>query len=151
MNTIHYIDLCCGIGGFRIAIENFSQKNNIMFKCVLSVDTKEDAIRTYNINFNEKNEKKDIFKLTEIPQFDLLCAGFPCQSFSTAGKKKGFDDDRGGIIFKIIDICKNYNPNYIILENVSNLLKINDGKPFEEICNKFKNIGLRVVFVYLIF
>lgn len=77
-NTINYIDLCCGIGGFRVAIEKFSSHSNIRFKCVLSADIKEDALKTYNINFNEKIEKTNLLDLKEIPKFQLLCCGFPC-------------------------------------------------------------------------
>jgi DNA (cytosine-5)-methyltransferase 1 len=139
---INYIDLCCGIGGFRIALENFQKKNtNIIFNCVLSCDIKDDAIRTYNLNFNENNKKINIYDIDEIDKFDLLCAGFPCQPFSSAGNKKGFEDDRGGLIFKIIDICKKYKPKNIILENVSNLLIIENGKPFKKICDELNNIG----------
>jgi DNA (cytosine-5)-methyltransferase 1 len=139
---INYIDLCCGIGGFRVALESFQKKNtNFKFNCVLSADIKDDAIRTYNLNFNENNKKTDILDIDEIGSgFDLLCAGFPCQPFSSAGQKKGFDDDRGGIIFKIIDICKKYKPRVVILENVSNLIILENGKPLKKICDEFKNI-----------
>jgi DNA (cytosine-5)-methyltransferase 1 len=145
IKNINYIDLCCGIGGFRIAIENYQKKNkNLKFNCVLSSDIKDDAIRTYNLNFNEDNKKLNIFDINEMDKFDLLCAGFPCQPFSSAGNKKGFEDDRGGIIFKIIEICKKYKPKNIILENVSNLLIIENGKPLKKICNEFNNIGYYV-------
>jgi DNA (cytosine-5)-methyltransferase 1 len=145
---INYIDLCSGIGGFRVALERFqeAQNNNndknIKFQCVLSADIKDDAIRTYNLNFNESNKKHNIFDITEIDDdFDLLCAGFPCQPFSSAGQKKGFDDDRGGIIFKIIDICKKHTPKFVILENVSNLIILENGNPLRKICEEFKKIG----------
>ena len=81
MTEINYIDLCCGIGGFRIALERFQMKNSkYNFKCVLSADIKEDALKTYNLNFGENNSKLDIFNIDidKIPKFDLLCAGFPC-------------------------------------------------------------------------
>jgi DNA (cytosine-5)-methyltransferase 1 len=138
---INYIDLCCGIGGFRVALESFQKNTNIKFNCVLSADIKDDAIKTYNMNFNENNKKTNILEINEIDSFDLLCAGFPCQPFSSAGNKKGFDDDRGGIIFKIIDICKKYKPKIVILENVSNLIILENGKPLKRICEAFNNIG----------
>mgnify|MGYP001591413966 FL=1 len=140
-NIVKYIDLCCGIGGFRIALENYGKKNNIIFECVLSADIKDDAIKTYNLNFKENNKKTDLMELDKIPKFDMLCAGFPCQSFSSAGNKKGFDDKRGKIIFKIINIAKKYMPENIILENVPNLELLNNGKDLEKICKEFKNIG----------
>lgn len=140
--TINYIDLCCGIGGFRIAIERFQKKNaNNKFNCVLSADIKDDAIKTYNLNFNEHNKKLNIMDIKEIPEFDLLCVGSPCQSFSSAGNKKGFDDERGKVIFKIIDICRKYRPTTVIIENVSNLIVIENGKPLKYICDEFTNIG----------
>ena len=142
---INYIDLCSGIGGFRVALESFQKNNtNIKFNCILSADIKNDAIKTYNLNFNENNKKINILEINEIDSFDLLCAGFPCQPFSTAGNKKGFDDDRGGIIFKIIDICKKYKPKIVILENVSNLIILEKGKPLKRICEEFNNIGYYV-------
>jgi DNA (cytosine-5)-methyltransferase 1 len=120
--NINYIDLCCGIGGFRIGIQYFQAQNkNYRFNCVLSSDIKDDAIKTYNINFNENNSKLSIYDIDNIPKFDLLCAGFPCQPFSSAGHKKGFEDERGSIIFNIINICKMHKPTYVLLENVSNL------------------------------
>jgi DNA (cytosine-5)-methyltransferase 1 len=142
---IKYIDLCCGLGGFRVAIENYEKKNNnYKFKCVLSADIKGDAIKTYNLNFNEDNKKLDIFDIKEIPQFDLLCSGFPCQSFSSSGNKKGFNDTRGLVIFKILEICKKYKPKIVLLENVSNLIKIQHGELLKKICDEFKNIGYNV-------
>ena len=143
--NINYIDLCCGIGGFRVALESFQKQNpDYTFNCVLSADIKDDAIKTYNLNFNENNKKLNILDIDKIDSFNLLCAGFPCQPFSSAGSKKGFDDSRGGIIFKIIDICKRYKPNYVILENVSNLITLENGKPLKRICDEFSDIGYYV-------
>ena len=145
---LKFIDLCSGIGGFRLAIESFCNDNKIKHKCVLSADIKQDAINTYNLNFNESNKKINIntLKPTEIPKFDLLCAGFPCQPFSTAGNKKGFNDKRGGIIFKIIDICKHHKPKYILLENVSNLLNLEKGKCIKKIADLFEELDYKVVY-----
>jgi DNA (cytosine-5)-methyltransferase 1 len=146
MESINYIDLCCGIGGFRVALNRFQEQSGgkYQFNCVLSADIKTDALKTYNLNFNEKNTKLNVFDINEIPPFDLLCAGFPCQPFSTAGNKKGFKDDRGGIIFKIIDLCKTHQPKTVILENVSNLITLENGKPLQRICDEFQQIGYGV-------
>ena len=137
---INYIDLCSGIGGFRVALESI---DNIQSNCVLSADIKQDAIDTYNLNFNENNEITDIYKLKneDIKPFDLLCAGFPCQPFSSAGQKKGFKDERGGMIFKIIDICKYHKPKNIILENVYNLMTLKNGEYIKRIKELFEGIG----------
>lgn len=140
---IKYIDLCSGIGGFRIALESI---DNINSQCVLSADIKQDAIDTYNLNFNENNEITDIYTLKneEIKPFDLLCAGFPCQPFSSAGQKKGFSDKRGGMIFKIIDICKYHKPRFVVLENVYNLMTLEKGKCIKKIRQLFEDIGYNV-------
>jgi DNA (cytosine-5)-methyltransferase 1 len=139
---IKYIDLCSGIGGFRIALNNLSVPR-VVFKCILSADIKQDAIDTYNLNFNENNKITDIYTLKneEIEPFDLLCAGFPCQPFSSAGQKKGFKDERGGMIFKIIDICKHHKPKNIILENVYNLMTLKNGAYIKRIKELFEGIG----------
>lgn len=146
---IKYIDLCCGIGGFRIGINLFQNNNKkYKFKCVLSADIKQDAIDTYNINFKENNKIKDINNIIikEIPKFNLLCAGFPCQPFSSAGNKKGFKDKRGGLIFKIVDICNYHKPQNILLENVSNLITLKKGEYILKITELFKNIGYNVYY-----
>ena len=139
---IKYIDLCSGIGGFRVALE----KQNIETKCVLSADIKQDAIDTYNINFGENNKKTDIYMLnpTEIESFDLLCAGFPCQPFSSAGQKKGFSDKRGGMIFKILEICEYHKPEFVVLENVYNLMTLENGECITKIKDMFEKIGYKV-------
>ena len=142
---INYIDLCSGIGGFRSAINNYRNKN-IKFNCVLSADIKEDAIKTYNLNFNENNKKTDIYniEINKIPKFNLLCAGFPCQPFSSAGNKKGFEDNRGGMIFKILEICKYHKPRTIILENVFNLISLNNGEYINKIKKLFEELDYYV-------
>jgi DNA (cytosine-5)-methyltransferase 1 len=142
-NEIKYIDLCSGIGGFRIALESI---DNIHSTCVLSADIKQDAIDTYNLNFNENNQIIDIYTLKneDIKPFDLLCAGFPCQPFSSAGQKKGFSDKRGGMIFKIIDICKYHKPRFVVLENVYNLMTLENGNCIKKIRQLFEDIGYNV-------
>ena len=141
--AIKFIDLCSGIGGFRIALNNIP---NIEATCVLSADIKQDAIDTYNINFHETHKSTDIYSLDvqDIEPFDLLCAGFPCQPFSSAGQKRGFSDKRGGMIFKIIDICQHHKPNYVVLENVYNLIALENGQCIERIKSLFEEIGYHV-------
>ena len=140
---IRYIDLCSGIGGFRVALESMK---TIKVTCVLSADIKQDALDTYNLNFGENNSAKDIYTLKneEIDPFDLLCAGFPCQPFSSAGQKKGFADTRGGMIFKIVDICKYHTPQYVVLENVYNLITLEKGSCISRIRDLFVDIGYSV-------
>lgn len=114
---IKYIDLCCGIGGFRVGLQQFQEdmNNKYELQCVFSADIKPDAIKIYNLNFNENITKTDIYNIdiSKIPNFDLLCTGFPCQPFSSAGNKMGFSDSRGGMIFKILEICKHHRPKHL--------------------------------------
>jgi len=125
---LRFIDLFCGIGGFRIALENFNQK------CVFSADNNKFACETYYKNFNEFpfiDIKK--YDLNKIPDFEILCAGFPCQPFSIAGYRKGFKDARGTLFFDIVRIIKTKKPKIIFLENVKGLLSHNKGKTFRTI------------------
>ena len=147
MKIIKYCDLCSGIGGVRIGIQEYEKvKDGIQFKCILSADIKQQAIDIYNANFGTNVVKTNIYDIIpgEIDKFDLLCAGFPCQPFSSAGNKKGFEDERGGIIFKIIEICSYHKPSVIILENVSNLLAIEKGDCINKIVSMFEEIGYNV-------
>lgn len=144
-HVIRFIDLFCGIGGFRQAIENFNKKQTkYQFKCLLSVDIKKDALKIYNINFKENWSPTDIRKIKYIENFDLLCAGFPCQPFSLSGSRKGLTDKRGNLIYNIIEICSKYKPTIIILENVPNLVSINKGQILKIIMEEFTKIGYKI-------
>jgi len=129
-----FIDLFAGIGGFRIAFE----KNGA--KCVFSAEIDKYACQTYKLNFGE-NPYYDITKLDckNIPDFDILCAGFPCQPFSIAGKRKGFEDTRGTLFFDIERIIKNKQPKAFILENVKGLINHDNGNTFKIILNILEN------------
>jgi DNA (cytosine-5)-methyltransferase 1 len=142
-----YVDLFAGIGGFRYGIDKFAQVNpEYTFRCIKTVDIKPDAIATYNLNFQENNPPCDIRTVTNLPKFDLLCAGFPCQPFSSAGKKEGLNDTRGrgDLVFEVARICRESDPTYIILENVSNIETIDSGKTLQRIVNEFAEIGYNI-------
>ncbi len=134
---ITFIDLFAGIGGFHFAFHNLGAK------CVFVSEWDEPARKTYETNFkkiepnlfNEKTFTGDITKVNpkDVPDFDILTAGFPCQPFSQAGFKKGFTDSRGTLFYDIVRIIKEKKPAAIFLENVSNLLKHDDGKTFATI------------------
>ena len=148
-DVITYVDLFCGIGGFRIGIEEFSKKHpEYVFECVKTADIKKDAIKTYNANFNENNTACDVRTLKNLPYFDILCGGFPCQPFSSAGKQKGLKDEgRGDLIFEVIRICKESKPKILILENVSNIETIDKGQVLQKIIKEFENIGYFITYV----
>ena len=131
-----FIDLFAGIGGFRLAMQNLGGK------CVFTSEWDKDAKRTYKANFGErpfgditKEETKGF-----IPDgFDLLCAGFPCQAFSIAGKRGGFEDTRGTLFFDVAEIIKRKQPKAIFLENVKGLRNHNGGKTLATILNVLRN------------
>lgn len=117
---IKFLDLFGGIGGFRLGLENASDK----FKCVDYIEKDKFAVESYNEIFEENHEPKDIRKLEgeRIPEHQVLCAGFPCQSFSIAGTRGGLEDDRGSLFFEIARIAKAKRPKVLFLENVKGLL-----------------------------
>lgn len=100
-NTVKFIDLFCGLGGIRLGFQKALKNHQLDSHCILSSDIKNIAIKTYETNFNEE-VKGDIRNIDEnnIPDFDVLLAGFPCQAFSTAGKRMGFEDTRGTLFLK---------------------------------------------------
>ena len=142
-----FIDLFAGIGGFHIALHNLGGK------CVFASEMDVSARKTYKHNFQKispelfKNKmfNDDIRNVTpsDIPDFDILCAGFPCQPFSQAGHKRGFDDnhnsERGNLFFNIVDILEEKRPKAFFLENVRGLVKHDDGNTFKVIRNILEN------------
>ena len=131
-----FIDLFCGIGGFRLSLE----KKRL--KCVYSCELDKHAAWAYEQNFKE-NPLGDIRLIDEadIPPHDVLCAGFPCQSFSLAGKRKGLEDSRGNLFYEIVRIAKHRKPSVILLENVKNILTINESSVFNQLKKSLENIG----------
>jgi len=130
-----FIDLFCGIGGFRFAFERAGAE------CVFSSDYDKHSQLTYEANFGEKPHG-DIYAVadSDIPAFDILCAGFPCQPFSIAGvskklslgRKHGFDDEKqGNLFFRIADILNFHQPSAFVLENVKNLRSHDKGRTFQ--------------------
>lgn len=131
-----FIDLFCGMGGFRIAFEKAGGK------CVFSSDIDKYAQETYCLNFGEV-PSGDITKISasDIPNHDILCAGFPCQPFSTAGKRLGFEDTRGTLFFEVARILKEKKPVAFILENVRGLANHDGGKTLNVILQTLDEIG----------
>jgi len=140
-----FIDLFAGIGGFHIAMHSLGSK------CVFSSEWDKEARKTYEANFKDIAPEifdegmfiGDItkFDVNLIPNHDILCAGFPCQPFSQAGFKKGFEDTRGTLFFNIAEILKIKKPKAFFLENVRGLLNHDDGKTFNVIKNTLIELG----------
>lgn len=134
-----FIDLFAGIGGFRIALE----KNGLT--CVFSSEIDKFARETYYNNFADE-PSGDIFdiKSDQIPNHDILCAGFPCQPFSIAGKRLGFEDARGTLFFEVARIIRDKRPKGFILENVAGIVNHDNGKTLDTILRILNDLDYTV-------
>lgn len=139
---IKFIDLFAGIGGFHLALSNLG------CKCVFASEISESARRVYKLNFPNTFINRDItrFNPKYIPDFDILCGGFPCQPFSTNGKQLGFEDAHGTLIFNVLNILNIKQPQAFILENVANFVNINKGETFKHIIDMLEGIGYYVYY-----
>lgn len=126
--THNFIDLCAGIGGFRQAFDSYG-------KCLVTCEIDKFAKNNYLANYYDGIWENDIKKIIpeSLPNFDILCAGFPCQAFSLAGKQQGFADTRGTIFFDIAQIINTKKPKVFVMENVKNLLSHDKGNTFKTI------------------
>jgi DNA (cytosine-5)-methyltransferase 1 len=136
---IKFIDLFAGTGGFSLAIEKYDR-----FQCVFANDmikSSQDIYQLNNPNIKYILQDLNTIQLETIPNHDILCGGFPCQPFSIAGQRKGFDDNRSNVFWKILDIIKYRKPNIVILENVKNLKSHDKGNTFKVIETKLSELG----------
>ena len=148
------IDLFAGIGGIRLG---FDQAFKQGIKTVFVSEFDEFAVKTYKANFKDKFDiSGDITQIdaSSIPDFDICLAGFPCQAFSIAGKKKGFDDDykgmsRGTLFHEVVRICEYHKPKVIFCENVKGLIMHDHGRTFNIIRGSFEQIGYNVFYKVL--
>lgn len=148
--TIKYFDLFAGIGGFRMAAESLRVKS-VKFKhvayCEIDKQARELYIKAHKASkIHVIEDAKDIRTKKnkagiEVAPFDLLFGGFPCQSFSNVGYRKGLNDERGQLFFNILDIIDYYNPKYFVLENVQKLSTISKGALLDEMSTALKEIG----------
>lgn len=139
-----FIDLFAGIGGFRLALEKLGGK------CVFSAEINPHACDMYEFNYGD-NPLNDITKLNpkDVPDFDILCAGFPCQAFSIAGRQKGFEEARGTLFFDICRILNEKKPKVVFLENVKHLKNHNKGETLKVITELLENLGYKVAYKVL--
>ena len=138
------IDLFAGIGGIRLGFDKAFREN---IETVFVSELDEKAKETYRANFKDKFDiNGDITKITEIeiPEHDILLAGFPCQAFSLAGLKKGFEDARGTLFFDVARIAEYHKPKVVFCENVKNLVNHDRGKTFKVIIRILENLGYKV-------
>ena len=141
--AIKYIDMFAGIGGFRSGLDKIGG-----FECVAYCEIDKQARMAYEALYNTKGEIcfEDATKINpeDVPDIDLLCGGFPCQSFSIAGKRRGFDDTRGTLFFEIARIIAVKKPTMLLLENVQGLLSHNKGRTFHTILKTLDELGYDV-------
>ena len=144
--SVTFIDLFSGIGGTRIGFEQACEELNIEYKCVFSSEIKAHAVSAYKANFKYAEVHGDITRILhhDIPDFDFLLAGFPCQPFSTAGKRNGFLDKRGGLFFTILNILLAKKPQGFLLENVEGLSSHSKGETLRTIITELETAGYKV-------
>lgn len=147
--AIRFLDMFAGIGGFRSGLELVGG-----FECVGHCEIDKHANQAYCAMYNIKPEEvyfDDATKINpdDLPDFDLICGGFPCQAFSTAGKRRGFDDARGTLFFEIARIAAVKKPKYILLENVPGLLSHDGGRTFATILVALDELGYDVAWQVL--
>lgn len=132
-----FLELCAGIGGFRQALEN------LRCKCVGYSEIDKYAIKLYSAWYNDECNFGDVTKIEaeKLPDFELLVGGFPCQAFSVAGKRGGFNDTRGTIFFDFARIMKAKKPKFAIFENVKGLLNHDGGKTYETMLRTLDELG----------
>jgi len=137
---MRFFDLFSGMGGFRLGLEREG------YECVGWCEIDEWAQKLYRAFF--KPSEKEVFHEDarriipeQLPEFDVLCAGFPCQSFSVAGKRRGFEDTRGTLFFEIVRIARAKRPAFLLLENVKGLLNHDRGRTFEVILKTLDELG----------
>jgi len=137
---LRFMDFCAGIGAGRLGAER--GMNAI---CVGYSEIMDSSVKTYNVLHDAKNEKNfgDLTKINtaELPNFDVMIAGFPCQTFSIMGERKGFEDDRGQIIYHLIKILKSKDVPYFILENVKGLINHDKGNTIKIIVKALGKAG----------
>ncbi len=148
---VKYIDLFAGLGGIRLGFSGGLKAQGIESRCVFSSEVKDHAIKAYNGYFGQETIHGDITKIEsgEIPDFDFLLAGFPCQPFSSAGQRLGFADTRGTLFFEIERILKSKIDNGtpaegFLLENVEGLINHDDGKTLATILRHLENLGYNI-------
>ncbi len=140
-NNLKFIDFCAGIGGGRVGLES------VGMQCIGFSEIDKNSEKTYR-DFFGKDETNygDLMKINpdDLPEFDVMIAGFPCQTFSVIGQRQGMKDDRGQIIYGLIDILKAKNLKYFILENVKGLLNHDGGSSMKVILDELDKAGYKV-------
>lgn len=152
---MRHLELFAGIGGFRRAMDLLTQDHIMNFHCIGYSEIDAKAVKTYCANFHPEADGEvalgdiveftsNVDNITSLPGFDLLTGGFPCQTFSMMGKQAGFNEDRGQMFFRILDILRERRPRYVLLENVKNLKNHDKGRTFLRIKAELEALGYSV-------
>jgi DNA (cytosine-5)-methyltransferase 1 len=144
LSSFKFIDLFAGIGGFHLALSSFGAN------CIFASEWDTHAQDVYEKNFKIR-PTGDVTKISEsdIPAHDILCGGFPCQAFSISGKQNGFSDTRGTLFFDIVRIVKFHTPKILILENVANFEKHDNGRTLQVVLDSLKELDYQVFYKVL--
>lgn len=147
---MNHVELFAGVGGFRRAMDLISKDLGLSIQTVAFSEIEQKAIDTYNANYNTDGELamgdivsfvKDKQAMKALPKYDLLSGGFPCQTFSMMGSQEGFDEERGQMFFRIMDMINDRHPRYVLLENVKNLMNHDKGNTISVIRNELERAG----------
>ena len=146
MKKIRFFSAFSGIGGFELGLENAAKSAGLEAECIGHAEIDKFAEAVYQNHFPGNKNYGDITKINakELPDFDILVAGFCCQSYSTAGKRKGLKDERGQLVYDLIRIIKEKRPKIIVLENVKAILGNASGTSFSTILSELAELGLYV-------
>ncbi len=147
---MNHVELFAGVGGFRRAMDLITSDLNFPIQTVAYSEIDNKASITYNANYDTTNELSmgDIVAfvnnqqaMRDLPRYDLLSGGFPCQTFSMMGSQEGFEEERGQMFFRIMDMINSRHPRYVLLENVKNLLKHDSGNTIAVIKQELEDAG----------
>ena len=147
---MNHVELFAGVGGFRRAMDLITHDLGFLIQTVAYSEIDDKARDTYNANYGTANELAmgDIVAfvnsrqaMRNLPRYELLSGGFPCQTFSMMGSQEGFEEERGQMFFRIMDMINNRHPRYVLLENVKNLMKHDGGNTIAVIKNELENAG----------
>lgn len=144
--VLRFVDLFAGIGGIRCGLEQAAKEKGFEPVCVFTSEIKPHAVKVLKSNHPGEIISGDITKIktSSIPDFDILCAGFPCQAFSSAGKRQGFADIRGTMFFEVERILRDKKPQGFILENVEGLVNHDGGNTLRIITEKLKALDYKI-------
>ena len=147
---MNHVELFAGVGGFRRATDLITQDLGFSIQTVAYSEIDKNAVTTYNANYNTVSEVamgnivefvKDAKAMKALPRYELLSGGFPCQTFSMMGSQEGFEEERGQMFFRIMDMINARHPRYVLLENVKNLMRHNGGNTIAVIGKELEDAG----------